>query len=717
MRAHEHSAQVPKPIRETVEREFKREGGQFNTIVATPTLELGVDIGKLEMVLMRNVPPTPANYAQRAGRAGRRHRIAVVLTHARGAQHDRYFFAEPPAMIAGEIRVPAFSMRNEPLVRKHVHSATLTALRELASDEEGGVLRRAFPDYIWAYFGEWVDASGGQRRFRYLNASLTFPDLSDLIHRHREAIMTRLGRIFSDTWPTEEAASVTVERLGFYLDNMPTQLEQHVRRLFVEIQRYRMALEEYSQTERDGYSLSPEEENQRRRLQHALRTYAQETLENWTLSYLSNTGFLPGYALSRESVLAQSLQPFLAVSRPASVALRELTPGSLVYANGNVFKVQTLNFYKLRAQDPEWVPELLRRRLRLDKIHQRVLDLENLQHEGGDGDIVEFDSYQLTDIEMDLEQGIDDRSEYRYRMAFDIYGTLLNQHKGGQGGRVGDRQYRYLRQENVRLVNIGPTRPDPASPQGIGFPICPHCGETRSPHASEAEIQSFREAHQKRCKVRDIIWTAIHVEMRSDVLMVGPYSDKSEAVNVFEAIRVGARMVLDMGENEVEGLVLFDENGLAWAALYDPLPGGSGFLPEIVTYWETICDRAAAMLRTCTCDRACYGCMKHFRNQQFHDLYNRHLAIELLDGLKTEPVFEYDIPPTVPLSETGPVEDNLLEQTESPAEEEFLASLTRAHFPLPDKAQYRVDLGGSEFTVADYAYSDERVLVFIDGLS
>ena len=134
MKAREHSAQVPQERRLEAERSFKSESGTVNVIVATPTLEMGVDIGKLEMTMMRNVPPTPANYAQRAGRAGRRHRIAAVFTYAGGSQHDRYFFNEPPAMIAGSVRIPAFSMQNEPLIRKHVHSATLTILRELVRE-------------------------------------------------------------------------------------------------------------------------------------------------------------------------------------------------------------------------------------------------------------------------------------------------------------------------------------------------------------------------------------------------------------------------------------------------------------------------------------------------------------------------------------------------------------------------------------------------------
>jgi Helicase conserved C-terminal domain len=95
VRPREHSAQIPPEERERIERDFKGTGNRVNTLVCTPTLELGVDIGDLDAVLMRNVPPLPSNYWQRAGRAGRRQRMACNLTYARTASHDRAYFADP----------------------------------------------------------------------------------------------------------------------------------------------------------------------------------------------------------------------------------------------------------------------------------------------------------------------------------------------------------------------------------------------------------------------------------------------------------------------------------------------------------------------------------------------------------------------------------------------------------------------------------------------
>jgi hypothetical protein len=709
LQAYEHSGQVAKITRQRVEREFKKTDGAYNVIVCTPTLELGVDIGKLEMVLMRNVPPNPANYAQRAGRAGRRHRIAVVFTYGRGHHHDRYFFNDPPEMIAGEIRVPAFSMRNEPLIRKHVHSAILTALRELvAGDDEVQVLDDAFPPYIWAYFGVRFLDDRDVERVRYFDAPRTFPELAALMRRYRETLLDRLVETLSQTWPAGDAQAVSRAVLGRYVDEMTARLEAHARRLFNQVKVYRQKLAEYRQIEEQNLGLTREEQYRRRQFEYALSGYQKQRLENYTLSYLCNDGFLPGYALSRESVLAQCVDPLVELSRPAAVALRELTPANWVYADRRVYRVQTLNFYKLKAEDATFTSANLQRVMRFDREAGRVWDPAAQSSEGGDLVGQEFTSFQLTDVELAMEQDIDDRQDRRYRIAFDLYGLLLGEHGGGHAGRINHLAYRYLAHERVRLVNLGPTALGPASP-GVGFPLCPQCGESRSPFATKIEVDSFAEAHRERCRA-EVAWTALHVELLSDVLVVGPYDNLSEAVNVFEGLRVGARMVLDMGATEIEGFVQVDQGGACWAVLYDPLPGGSGFLPEILRHWPAVCERASRVLRACTCKTACYKCMLHFRNQQHHDVLNRWRALELMSDLVGEPTREHEIPP-VALKEA--VDE---EGTESWAESRFLALLEARQFPLPPTKQYRVELG-TGYTVADFAYPEARVLVFIDGMS
>jgi len=103
------------------------ESAQFlPALFCSPTMELGVDISALNTVYLRNVPPTPANYAQRAGRAGRSGQAAVIVTYcAAQSPHDQYFFARRDEMVAGVVRPPALDITNEELVRSHLHAVWL----------------------------------------------------------------------------------------------------------------------------------------------------------------------------------------------------------------------------------------------------------------------------------------------------------------------------------------------------------------------------------------------------------------------------------------------------------------------------------------------------------------------------------------------------------------------------------------------------------------
>ena len=148
LESREHTAQVAQKQREWREWRFRFEeddrvnltSSEYKTeikasgesdqflpaLFCSPTMELGVDISALNAVYLRNVPPTPANYAQRAGRSGRSGQSAVVLTYcASGSPHDQYFFERRNDMVAGIVRPPALDITNEELVRSHLHAVWL----------------------------------------------------------------------------------------------------------------------------------------------------------------------------------------------------------------------------------------------------------------------------------------------------------------------------------------------------------------------------------------------------------------------------------------------------------------------------------------------------------------------------------------------------------------------------------------------------------------
>jgi len=121
LRSAEHTAQVMSEERERRETAFRQ--AKLPVLFCSPTMELGVDISELNCVNMRNVPPTPANYAQRSGRAGRSGQPALVFTYcSAGSPHDQYFFRRPEEMVSGQVAPPRLDLSNEDLLRAHVHS-------------------------------------------------------------------------------------------------------------------------------------------------------------------------------------------------------------------------------------------------------------------------------------------------------------------------------------------------------------------------------------------------------------------------------------------------------------------------------------------------------------------------------------------------------------------------------------------------------------------
>ena len=118
--------------------------GEVNALSCSTTFELGVDVGELQTVVMRNMPPTTANYVQRAGRAGRRtDSAALVLTYAQRRSHDLSRFQDPKSMMSGKVRSPYVPLGNDRIDRRHAHSVALAAFFRHAKQQTGEKWRTA----------------------------------------------------------------------------------------------------------------------------------------------------------------------------------------------------------------------------------------------------------------------------------------------------------------------------------------------------------------------------------------------------------------------------------------------------------------------------------------------------------------------------------------------------------------------------------------------
>ncbi len=227
--AEEHTAQVPGEVRENIERDFKSPKGRINCLVATPTLEMGVNIGALDMILMRNVPPRASNYWQRAGRAGRQERMAVITTYCRNRSHDRFFFEDPLRLLGGSIVVPAFNLKNPLMVAKHIRSALLSEMLQMSglkgtqADHIREIIKVNFPLYIRDYF---LDENS-----HYLDSPPSTVLFAAFIDKNLSDFCSRLKPLFTEYWPSDIEELTNHSAIEKVLHDTPAELNKVIKRL------------------------------------------------------------------------------------------------------------------------------------------------------------------------------------------------------------------------------------------------------------------------------------------------------------------------------------------------------------------------------------------------------------------------------------------------------------------------------------------------------
>ncbi|MDA8774207.1 DEAD/DEAH box helicase [Opitutales bacterium] len=336
LRGREHTAQVAPEDRVQRENDFKK--GSLALMFCSPTMELGVDIAQLNVVNMRNVPPTPANYAQRSGRAGRGGQPALVYTYCSGlSPHDQYYFQRPERMVKGTVSAPRIDLANEDLIKSHIHAIWLSYAQLSLGKTLVEVLRVSEEDLALPL----------QER---VSEKLQDPHLRKKVFVASKDLLSAMGEYLAECkWYGDEWLERVIEQIPKSFDSACIRWRSLYKTAIQQRNQQNSVIVDHNRPvhERNlAKSLRKQAETQ-----IELLTNAKNAMEGdfYSYRYFASEGFLPGYNFPRLPLSAfipsrrgkRGKDEFL--SRPRFLAVSEFGPQALVYHEGAQYRINKVN--------------------------------------------------------------------------------------------------------------------------------------------------------------------------------------------------------------------------------------------------------------------------------------------------------------------------------------------------------------------------------------
>lgn len=305
-------------------------------LFCSPTMELGVDISALNTVYLRNVPPTPANYAQRSGRAGRSGQAALVISYcASQSPHDQHYFSKPQEMVSGIVKAPSLELANRDLIEAHLHAMWLAESHQELAPDIPRVLNLEKEGLPLVH--ELKNAVGHQ--------ALTERATSCML-RVLENVANELP-LDKAPWAADREAFATAvsANAAEHFDKAFSrwrQLYESARRQLTEANR-RSEMRGLSAQERREVRSEQLQANEQIALLE--RGTSSTGSDFYTYRYLATEGFLPGYNFPRLPLYAyvpaggggSSKATYL--QRARFLAIAEFGPRSLIYHEGRAYRV------------------------------------------------------------------------------------------------------------------------------------------------------------------------------------------------------------------------------------------------------------------------------------------------------------------------------------------------------------------------------------------
>ncbi|HYK89191.1 MAG TPA: DEAD/DEAH box helicase [Acidobacteriota bacterium] len=721
LEAREHTAQVPYELR--IEREDRFRRASLPVLYCSPTMELGVDIAELNAVNMRNIPPTPANYAQRSGRAGRSGQPALVFSYcSTGSPHDRYFFKRPERMVMGSVTTPRLDLANEDLVRAHVQAIWLA--------ETGQDLGSSLRDIL--------DLAGEKPSLKLLDEVRFSIEAEAPRRRARGRVEHVLSTMKEDlaksNWNSERWTDEVLNQITLNFDATCDRW----RGL------YKAAMSQRELQNRiigDATRSSFEKEQAKRLRREAeaqldLLTQSENVIQSdfYSYRYFASEGFLPGYNFPRLPLSAyipgrrtrSDRDEFL--SRPRFLAISEFGPRAIIYHEGSRYIINKV-ILPVGEEERELATRWVKRCEHCGYLHPAK------ENEGPDlcercGKLLGPPLRQLLrlqNVSTRRRDKINSDEEERLRQGYEIISAVRFAEPGTQPShqtaRVVDGSsvlatLTYGHAATIWRVNLGWVR---RKDQGqFGFVLDVDRGYwSKNPQDPEDDEQDPNAARTMR--------VIPFVEDRRNCLLFQPAVelDLGTMASLEAAFKSAIQVHYQLEDSELAVEALPDRDNRRLILFYESAEGGAGVLRNLLDDPQALAavsrealnlmhfdPQSGADLRRAPrareeCEAACYDCLMSYVNQLDHGFLDRHAAKELLMKLSTS---------IVQASPAGAPRAGHLEQlkrkSDSSLEKDWLDHLERYKLRLPSDAQVYIEACR---TRPDFIYGEFQTVVYIDG--
>jgi Lhr-like helicase len=621
----EHTAQLTNKRGKKYQKDFV--DGKINVLSSSTTFEMGVDVGALKAVFLRNVPPMASNYIQRAGRAGRRRGgAAFAVTYCRQTPHDLFHFHSPADIVEGRVPVPKVNLRNTRLAQRHVNSFLLGAfLRSVAKPNQKLEVEWFFePDAPngspAAQFGAFL----GQNSAKLLSSlRAIIPAECEL--DPREALAASEKDLFSGN------ESVFRTHVREPLDSFTAQIAD-----------LRQAL-----TSAVDSNATSVEVNRITRARDAVSRLAERLRREKLIDFLSNSHWLPSYAFPQDTVKLRVNQSewssSMRLERDREYGIAEYAPGSEVIADGRVFtsrglvrKGQAFDVRQYRVctscrQLKTW---------REGESVTAVCGCSSATKTTTARKYIEPDGFQTS-----MTEQVPEPSLFRLRPPsnteiFLVAGATPESFR--EHPELPGVEYAYRRDGRLFRANQGR--------KNQMFRICKSCG--MSFDKKGAPPRTHETAWGTKCGGTFIRVDLAH-EFETDTLQIrfdgvspaAPGLTSSEDNESFwlsfqTAFVSAAAEVLTIPRSDIDGTYRSQtsESRSGELVIYDRVPGGAGYVERIIENLPKILERTLKRTRDCDnplCDpeASCYACLRSYGNQFKWDKLRRIVVSSWLESV------------------------------------------------------------------------------------